>query len=542
MISLFSPRSPSSLLRAGFVMCLVVSGFWTLIGPARAELSTDIDTQAYDLNLSKGLMRYNQGQYPEAEEFFGRALKANPTSPDAGYYLGQTQIRLRKYQAAEERFRRLLEANPSEHRARLGLGIAQYHLDRYADALDSLAGAEKTLPNEPLVYYYQGLTHNKQGAYEQAPQRFLRALALSPELGPEVHYQSGVAYYKQGVLDEAKSEFQAVIESEPESELGRSAKELIQKMSETSPTTSRKRWDISFNVGAQYDSNVVLLPLGVQPPGGTTGISRKDDFVTALFARGEYRLIQTDTWTVGAAYNFFQNFHRTLSSFDVQDHSPTFYVQRQIGAASLRLQYVFDYVSVGRDPYLVSHAIQPILTVSEGGDMYTVVQARYQNKDFQTDRFAINSTRDGKNWLVGAMQYILFAHNTGHVRVGYTFDADRTGGGSPGVATPGGATNADWAYNGHRVSTGINLPTYYTIKPDLAFDYYRQSYLNPNSFSTTGATVRRDNVYLFTGTLTRNLTQNLWAALQGTYTRDKVNIGVFDYRRNLVSLNLGGQF
>ncbi|MEY4704839.1 MAG: hypothetical protein RL042_1041 [Nitrospirota bacterium] len=530
------------MLRVGLLVCLVLSSGWMLSGHAMAQPSSEIDVQAYDLNMSKGLIRYNQGRDQEAEEYFRRALKANPTDPDAGYHLGQTQIKLEKYQAAEESFRRLLEINPSEHRARLGLGMAQYHLEHYADALNSLAEAEKTLPTEPLIYYYQGLAHNKQGTYEQAPQRFLRALALNPDLGPEVHYQSGVAYYKQGVLDEAKSEFQTVIELEPESELSRSAKELVLRMNEPGTTTSQKRWDLSFNVSAQYDSNVVLLPIGIQPPGGTTGISRKDDFVTALFTRGEYRVVQTDTWTVGTSYSFFQNFHSMLSSFDVQNHTPTVYVQRQIGAASLRLQYAFDYVSVGRDPYLMAHTIQPILTVPEGDDMYTVVQARYQSKDFQTDRFAINSTRDGKNWLIGAMQYFLFANHTGHVRVGYTFDADRTGGGSPAVATPGLPTNADWAYNGHRASLGINLPAFYTVKPDLAFDYYRQEYLNPNSFSANGTTVRRDNIYMFTGTLTRNLTENLWVAFQGTYMRDQANVGVFDYRRNLNSLSLGGQF
>jgi hypothetical protein len=47
---------------------------------------------------------------------------------------------------------------------------------------------------------------------------------------------------------------------------------------------------------------------------------------------------------------------------------------------------------------------------------------------------------------------------------------------------------------------------------------------------------------MFTGTLTRNLTENLWVAFQGTYMRDQANVGVFDYRRNLNSLSLGGQF
>jgi hypothetical protein len=64
----------------------------------------------------------------------------------------------------------------------------------------------------------------------------------------------------------------------------------------------------------------------------------------------------------------------------------------------------------------------------EGYHAFTQVQFRYQNKDFQHGRFTSNSLRDGKNWLAGITQYILFAENTGNVRLGYTFDTDRTGG------------------------------------------------------------------------------------------------------------------
>jgi hypothetical protein len=86
-----------------------------------------------------------------------------------------------------------------------------------------------------------------------------------------------------------------------------------------------------MSASGQYDSNVVLLPLGTQPPGGQTGISQKDDYRTAFYLRGEIRGIQTNPWTVGATYGFYQTFHHTLSAFDVEDHSPSFFVQHQLG-------------------------------------------------------------------------------------------------------------------------------------------------------------------------------------------------------------------
>ena len=80
---------------------------------------------------------------------------------------------------------------------------------------------------------------------------------------------------------------------------------------------------------------------------------------------------------------------------------------------------------------------QPIITIAESNRLFTQIQVRYQNKNFQDDRFIGNSFRDGTNWLAGVTQYVYFADGAGHVRMGYTFDTDRTGGGSPSSAIPG---------------------------------------------------------------------------------------------------------
>ncbi len=297
-----------------------------------------------------------------------------------------------------------------------------------------------------------------------------------------------------------------------------------------------------MSISGQYDSNVVLLPLGTQPPGGQTGISQKDDYRSAFYLRSEFRGIQTNAWTVGATYGFYQSFHQTLSTFDVEDHSPSLFVQHQFGAMQTRLQYIYDYVKVGRSPYLIAHAIQPTFTLAEGGNKFTLFQFRYQDKDFQHGRFPGNSFRDGKNWLAGVTQFFYFANGTGQVRIGYAYDTDRTGGGSPGIAIVGNQTNADWAYRAHRLAAGLSLPPVMTVRLNLAFDYYRQDYDNPSSFSPVGTTHRLDEILFFTGTLSRNITDNFSVALEYNYTRDQSNVTLFDYARNVYSVTLNARF
>lgn len=527
-----------------------------LLSFSRALAQPSVDPQLYELPLSKGMLKFNQARYQEAEAFFRQALEAKPDAPEAAYYLGQSLLRAKKYADAEDVFQRQLHIDPASGRARLGLGIAQYYQGKYQDALSSLESAQAELPKEPLVYYFQGLTYNKLGAYDKAAPVLTQAMELSPELSPEGHYQRGIAHYGRGIYEEAKAEFEAAIAADPDSELAQSARWYLQQVSgpgtrpiipeprgpvPTPPTpVSPKRWDLNFSISAQYDSNVVLLPLGTQPPGGASGISRKDDYRTVLFGRGEYRFLQSDAWTIGSGYGLYQSFHRTLSAFDVQNHTPYLYVQHRWGRLQTRLDYIFDYINVGREPFLVAHAIRPVFTVREGNRWFTQLYAGYQNKDFKDDRFALNSTRDGKNWLFGITQFYHFADNAGVARIGYIFDTDRTGGGSPSVALA--PSNADWAYIGHRLTTGVTFPPVWAVIPGLTFDYYRQNYDNPNSFSPGGRTVRKDDIYIVTASLTRNLTSSIAVSLQYSYTRDKANISLFDYERSVYALTLSGSF
>jgi len=524
--------------RTPWLACLIL--LTLLPWQAAAQIQEDLET--YELKFSRGLVEFGKGHYEEAATLFSLALDAKPNDPEAGYHLGQALLRLNRLEEAEEMFADLLEANPDLGKAWLGLGMVKYNRGQYRDALTSLVEAERTLPNDPLVYYYQGLAHHELEEFDKAPGRFLRAMTLSPDLAPTAQYYSGVAYFRRGALDEARLAFEAALAAKPEGDQARIARELLAQVPSLDQPGPR-RWSLSMNVGSEYDTNVVVLPGGTQPPGGSTGISRQKDYRTVLNASGDVRLLQTDAWAIGVAYGVYQSFHRTLSGFDVEDHSPRLYVERQFGSLRVSAQYIYNYTLVGRSPYLIEHTGQTVWSLTETNQTFTQFQFRYQNKDFQDGRFPMNSARDGKNWLVGMTQYLLFADGNGRARLGYTFDTDVTGGGSPDVAgEPGTQDNADWDYQGHRLSAGVELPPIYTLNLDLAFDFYRQNYANPNTNSINGLIKRRDNIYAFTGTLSRDVNKYLSAALQYSYTRDENNIAVFDYNRSIFSLLLSGTF
>jgi hypothetical protein len=95
---------------------------------------------------------------------------------------------------------------------------------------------------------------------------------------------------------------------------------------------------------------------------------------------------------------------------------------------------------------------------------------------------------------------------------------------------------------GHRLTFGIELLLFPKTRVDAAMEYYRQDYLNPNSFSVSGTQPRGDDIHIFSGTITRELRPWLSALFQYGYTRDHSNISVFDYSRSVFSVSLLGKF
>ena len=193
LVQAVSHRANSSLLP----LWLAGLSLFTFLASADAGPREDLET--YDINISRGLLEFGRGHYEKAETLLRAALDAKPGDSEAGYYLGQTLLRLNKYEAAEEIFRQLLEGEPASGRAWLGLGIVQYTRGQYADAVASLTAAEKASPDEPLVHYYLGLIYHDLEEFEKSPERFHRAMALSPDLAPSAQYYSGVAYYRRGL-------------------------------------------------------------------------------------------------------------------------------------------------------------------------------------------------------------------------------------------------------------------------------------------------------------------------------------------------------
>ena len=125
--------------------------------------------ETYDFTVAKGLVEFGRGHYEVAARMFERALQSKPHDFEASDYLGQTYLRLKKYREAERLFEELSLATPQSSRAWLGLGIARSQQGKYREALDALKQAERQDPDNPMVFFYQGLVAHELKSFNQAP-------------------------------------------------------------------------------------------------------------------------------------------------------------------------------------------------------------------------------------------------------------------------------------------------------------------------------------------------------------------------------------
>jgi TolA-binding protein len=64
------------------------------------------------LELNLGVIDYQQGSYPEAEKHLARSVQMAQNLAEGHYWLGMTQMQLRKRKEAAESFRKVIQFAP----------------------------------------------------------------------------------------------------------------------------------------------------------------------------------------------------------------------------------------------------------------------------------------------------------------------------------------------------------------------------------------------------------------------------------------------
>ena len=157
----------------------------------------------------------NRGRFPEAIEYFQKALEINPDSAETHNDWGKVLLEQGRTAEAIEHFQKAVEIDPDCAEAHNNLGILLAAQGQTAQAIKHYQIAIKLNPDRAEVYNNLGNVLATQGRTAEAIEHFQKALEIEPYYA-KAHHNLANVLAAQGRLDEAIAHFQNAVELRPD--------------------------------------------------------------------------------------------------------------------------------------------------------------------------------------------------------------------------------------------------------------------------------------------------------------------------------------
>jgi serine/threonine protein kinase/Tfp pilus assembly protein PilF len=176
----------------------------------------------YVLLLSRGILRFNQGELERAATDFRQARNLKPEQYNAYLNLAQVYLSRRQFAEAAEQFEAALRLRPP---APL---VAAYHVERgrnllrderYEEALQACATALQHAPDQTLAHEVSARALLALGRYEQAERSFDRCCQSGDQAKSDIFRGRGLARMKVGKYPEAVEDYTRALELAPDGDI-----------------------------------------------------------------------------------------------------------------------------------------------------------------------------------------------------------------------------------------------------------------------------------------------------------------------------------
>jgi len=167
------------------------------------------------LNLIRlGVAHHQQGQLTQAETYYQRVLKVDPSNVDANNLLGVIRAVEGKSEEALSYIEIAFNQVPNSPLILMNYGNVLSELGRHLEALSRFDQGLAVDPKSFSLWTNRGNTLNKLKRYDEAVACHARAIAINPnEADP--HYNLGLSLYNQGQTDRANASFERAISLRP---------------------------------------------------------------------------------------------------------------------------------------------------------------------------------------------------------------------------------------------------------------------------------------------------------------------------------------
>jgi tetratricopeptide (TPR) repeat protein len=155
-----------------------------------------------------------QGNAGQAEQWYRRAIDADPTYAEAFNNLGIALKEQRRYAESLAALEQSVVLNPGLTNAFVNIAATSANLGAYDKAVAMINKALALDPNHASAYNVLGSVLYAQNRLDEADAAFRRALTLVPELG-DAHSNLGLVLLRRGEMDAAEQSLRRALEINP---------------------------------------------------------------------------------------------------------------------------------------------------------------------------------------------------------------------------------------------------------------------------------------------------------------------------------------
>ena len=525
--------------RSSGLLSVLLGIIWLLtlaVGPAEGQRSEA------DVYVAKAILAYENAQYDQALRLLNQALEIEPENIEALYYKGLTLNAQQKPEDAVAVLEQAYALNPTDTAIQFQLGVTYFTLQRYDKAEPLLTKVFTEEPGKDNLGYYVGFMRYRHKDYNGAIDAFGKNRSSDPAIQQLTRFYAGLALGIVGLPEQAAGALEEASRIRTVAPLIGPADRLRDTM--LAAQERERRLHVELRLGAYYDTNVTINPLFSSEPIVLALRSRRANTPGELYSgRGEYVWLRSGPWESTISGSMLKTNNNDVPFFNIWNAlgGTTLNYNGLVNQMPYQIstQYSYDYTTLSGSRFLnrQSAVVQGTLVENEGN--LTVLQSRYQNKNF-SDLFLIGGgfnpaeNRDADNWMVGLTHVFRFAGDKHLIRLGYQYDIED-------------AKGQDWFYRGQRGSVGLQytLPWGDTrLKYD--FDYHYRRYPHPNAIfpPTAPNTVKQEvheqtHVFRIEKPLPYRFV--LAADFQATISRSNLPF-IFEYNRYVSTLSLAWGF
>ena len=199
---------------------------------ARYEQTVALDPDHAPAWNSMGLLHSDDESWDDAIASFRKALKIDPTYPNAHVNLAEAYLEHPDFPVAdaEEEFNRALEFDAENPDALAGLGAILYDDGKYSRALKYFEQAARVDPDSAPAHFALGNTYWALDDWREAITAWRRAGTLDPDFA-DPHYWLAHALLRRDDALEAAIHFRIYLGLDPEGEWAEQAGQQLKKLS-----------------------------------------------------------------------------------------------------------------------------------------------------------------------------------------------------------------------------------------------------------------------------------------------------------------------